>query len=100
LIFQALGVGFLIVTFCLVSYRTKQLNFNYWIVSAGWGMHFPTKFMKSGSELYILHFTLNRISLSGTLGWKVTLNNKSSWGTKYPFYGDIVKYLPQNVVSH
>jgi hypothetical protein len=40
------------------------------------------------------------MSGSGTLGWNVTLNNKSSCGTKYPFSGAMVKYFPQNVVSH
>lgn len=76
------------------------MNLSYWIVSAGWGMHFPTKLTNKGYDPSTLHLTLNLISLSGTLGWKVTLNIRSSWGTMYPFYGEIVKYFPQNVVSH
>lgn len=63
-------------------------------------MHFPIKFTNKGSIPSTEHFTLNLMSLSTTFGWKVTSNRISSWAFKWPFYGVIVKYFPQNFVSH
>ena len=100
LIFQGLGVGFLSVTFCTAYLRTMHSNLIYWIVSLGCAMHLPIRLTNNGSIPSTAHLTLNLISLSTTFGWNVTSNKISSWALRWPFSGVMVKYLPQNFVSH